>query len=194
MLWWIRKKSIWQLSSILTQVDNVWHLFDNYLKNYQDWFGWIIVYLKRCCFSSQKKQGIKYPFKYKYVISFGSIRKEVTDNHNFAKLLKYVNNKLTVSEVTQIDQYIVESTMLDNKLFIYSIDEFKVVVVILNEPLEDDTVKHSKYFLSQIEIVNCKFEIWCGVITKNIYHLVKCISEVYSRHGGEFQYYWYQHR
>ena len=127
------------------------------MENDQDWFGWIIVYLKRCCFSSQKKQGIKYPFKYKYVISFGSIRKEVTDNHNFAKLLKYVNNKLTVSEVTQIDQYIVESTMLDNKLFIYSIDEFKVVVVILNEPLEDDTVKHSKYFLSQIEIVNFTF-------------------------------------
>ena len=32
-------KIIWQISSILTQVEKIWQLFDNALKNDQDWFG-----------------------------------------------------------------------------------------------------------------------------------------------------------
>ena len=48
----------------------------------------------------------------------------MTKNHNLAKLLKYVNNKLTVFKVTEIDQDIDASTMLDNKKFIGSINEY----------------------------------------------------------------------
>ena len=54
-----------------------------------------------------------------------------------------VNNKLTVFKVTEIDQDIVESAMLDNKFFIDSIYEYEVVVIILIEPLEQDTYEHS---------------------------------------------------
>ena len=43
-----------------------------------------------------------------------NINKYIPDNHNLAKLLKDFNNKLTVFNVTEIDQDIVESTMLDN--------------------------------------------------------------------------------
>ena len=78
----------------------------------------------------------KDPFKYKYVSSVVNIRSKIPLNHNLSKLLKYINNKLTVFEVTEIYQDIVESTMLDNKHFIESIDECKVVVIIT---LEDDT-------------------------------------------------------
>ena len=78
----------------------------------------------------------KDPFKCKYVSSVVNIRNKIPLNHNLSKLLKYINNKLTVFEVTEIYQDIVESTMLDNKHFIESIDECKVVVII---PLEDDT-------------------------------------------------------
>ena len=47
---------------------------------------------------------------------------------------------------------------------------------------------------SQIEIVNCTFEIRCEVITKNIDGLGKSISEVPSMHGDEFESCWYQQR
>ena len=60
-------------------------------------------------------------------------------------------------EVTDIYQDIVESTMLDNQNFIDSIYECKVVVIILNEQLEDDTDEHSISFWSQIENFNCTF-------------------------------------
>ena len=75
---------------------------------------------------------IKYPFKYNNVSSAINLRNKVTNNHNLAKLLKDFNNKLTVFEVTDIDQDIVEITMLDNQNFIDSINECKVVVIILN--------------------------------------------------------------
>ena len=52
-------KIIWQKPSILIQVERLCHLFDNAFKNDQYWFGWILVYLTRCCFSSHKKQEIK---------------------------------------------------------------------------------------------------------------------------------------
>ena len=61
------ERIIWHISSILTQIDKFWQLFENALKNDQDLFVWIIVYLTRYCFSSHKKQEIKYLFKYKYV-------------------------------------------------------------------------------------------------------------------------------
>ena len=71
-----------------------------------------------------------------------NLRNKIPDNHKLAKLLKHVNNKLTVFEVIEIDKDIVESTILDNQNFIDSIDEYKVLVIILNEPLEDDTDEH----------------------------------------------------
>ena len=46
--------------------------------------------------------------------------------------------------------------------------------------------------MSQIEIINCKFELCCEVITRNVDQLVKWSGEVYSMHGGELYYYWYQ--
>ena len=76
-------------------------------------------------------------------------------------------------EVTYIYQDLVESTMLYNQDFIYSIDECGVGVIILNRQLEDDVYEHSIFFLSQVEIVNFTFELRCGVITKNIHHLRK---------------------
>ena len=145
--------------------------------------------MTRCCFYSHNKQGRKYPFKYKYVSSVVNIKNKIPENHNLAKLLKDVHHKLTVFEVTEIDQDVVESARLDNKSFIDSIDECKVVVIILNEPLEDDTDEHSIFFWSKIEIVNCTFELHCEVITINIDHLRKWSGEVYSRNGGEFEYY-----
>ena len=123
-----------------------------------------------------------------------NLRNKVTNNHNLAKLLKDFNNKLIVFKIIEIYQDIFESTMLDNKILIYSIDECKVVVIILNEPLEDDTDEHSIPFLSQIDFFNFTFELRCEVITKNIDHQGKCSTKVYSRHGGEFKSYWYQHR
>ena len=62
--------------------------------------------------------------------------------------MKYVNNKLTVFEVTWIDQDVVESTMLDNQNCIYYIYECKVVVVILKETLEYDTCENSISLIS----------------------------------------------
>ena len=64
----------------------------------------------------------------------------------------------------------------------------------MNEPLEQDTYEHSIYFLSQIDFINCTFELRCEVITKNIDHLGKWSGEFYSRSGGEFEYYWCQQR
>ena len=78
---------------------------------------------------------LRHRTRYNYLSSVVNIRKNIPKNNNLAKLLKAVNNKLTVFEVTEIDQDIVESTMLDNQKFIDSIDECKVVVIILNEPL-----------------------------------------------------------
>ena len=100
--------------------------------------------------------------------SVENIRKKSSENHNLARLLKYVDNKLTVFKVTEIYQDIVKNTMSDNQNFIDSIDECKVVVIILNELLENITDENSVSLLSQIEIVNCTFELCCEVITKNI--------------------------
>ena len=91
--------------------------------------------MKKCCISSHKKQGIKDLFKYKYVGSVVNIRNKITENHNLDRLLKYFNNKVTVFKVTEIDQYIFESTLLYNQKIIDSIDECKVAITILNEPL-----------------------------------------------------------
>ena len=57
--------------------------------------------------------------------------------------MKDVHNKLTVFEVTDIDQDIFESAMLDNQNVIDSIYECEVVVIILNESLQYDTYEHS---------------------------------------------------
>ena len=54
-------------------------------------------------FYSHKLQGIKYPFNYKYVSSVINHRYNIPENNNPAKLLKDVNNKITVFEVTEID-------------------------------------------------------------------------------------------
>ena len=116
-------KIIWQISSIINQVQKVQQLFDNALKNYQDWFDLILVYLIGCYFYSHKKQGRKYTFKYKYVSSVVNLRNKIPDNHNLAKLLKDVNNKLKGFKVTEIDQDIVESTMLDRKNLIQQMIE-----------------------------------------------------------------------
>ena len=62
-------------------------------------------------------------------------------------------------EVTEIDQDIVEITILYNENNIDSIYKCEVVVIILNGPLEDDKYEHSISFWSQIEIVNCTFEL-----------------------------------
>ena len=64
-----------------------------------------------------------------------NLRNKIPKNHSLSKLLKDVNNKLTVFEVTELDWGIVEITMLDNQKNVDLIDECKVVVVILNEPL-----------------------------------------------------------
>ena len=85
------------------------------MKNDQDWFGSILLYLTGCCFSSHNKQGIKDMLKYKYVSSVVNFRNNITKNHNLAGLLKDDNNKLTMFKVTEIDQDIVESTVLYNK-------------------------------------------------------------------------------
>ena len=77
-----------------------------------------------------------------------NLRNKIPKYHNFAKLLKDVNNKLTVFEVTWNDQDVVESTMLDNQNCIYYIYECKVVVVILKETLEYDTCENSISLIS----------------------------------------------
>ena len=66
-------------------------------------------------FYSHEKPGRKDPFKYKYVSSVVNFRNNITKNHNLAGLLKDDNNKLTMFKVTEIDQDIVESTVLYNK-------------------------------------------------------------------------------
>ena len=43
-----------------------------------------------------------------------NLRNNIPKNHNLVRLLKYANRKLTVFEVTEIGQDIVESTTLDN--------------------------------------------------------------------------------
>ena len=61
-----------------------------------------------------------------------SLRSKIPENNNLAKLLKDVDNKLTMFEVAEIYQNIVETTMLDNQNFIDSIYGCEVVVIILN--------------------------------------------------------------
>ena len=68
----------------------------------------------KICFYSHNKQERKDPFKYKYVSSVVNLRNNIPKNHNLVRLLKYANKKLTVFEVTEIGQDIVESTTLDN--------------------------------------------------------------------------------
>ena len=70
------------------------------MKNDQDWFGSILLYLTGCCFSSHNKQGIKDMLKYKYVSSVVNLKNKIPYNNNLAKLLKYIDNKLTVFKVT----------------------------------------------------------------------------------------------
>ena len=108
-----------------------------------------------------------------------SLRNRIPDHHNLGWLLKDINNKHTVFEVKEINEHIVESTMLDNQKFINSIYECEVVVIILNEPLEEDIDYQTISFLSKIEIYNCIFELLFEVITKNIDHLEICGGEVY---------------
>ena len=80
------------------------------------------------------------------MISVVNLRNKISENHNLARLLKDVNNKLTVFNVTEIYQDIFESTVLDSQNFIYLIDDCKVVVIILNVPLKYYTDEHSIYF------------------------------------------------
>ena len=57
------------------------------------------------------------------MISVVNLRNKISENHNLARLLKDVNNKLTVFNVTEIYQDIFESTVLDSQNFIYLIDD-----------------------------------------------------------------------
>ena len=59
-------------------------------------------------------RGKKDMFMYKYVSSVVNLRNKIPKNHNLAKLLKDVNNKLTEFKVTENYPYIFESTMLNN--------------------------------------------------------------------------------
>ena len=51
-------KIIWQISSILTQVEKVCQLFEYALKNDKYWLGWILIYFTRCFFNSHIRSSI----------------------------------------------------------------------------------------------------------------------------------------
>ena len=51
-----------------------------------------------------------------------NLRSNILENYNLADILKNDNNKLTMFEVTEINQDTVENTMLDYQKFIDPID------------------------------------------------------------------------
>ena len=63
------------------------------------------------------------------MISVVNIRKKMTENNNLARLLKDVNNKLTVFKVTETDHDIVESAMLDNKFLLIQYMSTKLLLL-----------------------------------------------------------------
>ena len=56
--------------------------------------------------------------------SFVNLRSKIPKSHNLSKLLKDVHTKLAVFKVTEVDQDIVESTILENQsLFVQYMSE-----------------------------------------------------------------------
>ena len=187
-----QNKALWQLSTILLQVEKVWQIFNTSLKNNNDWFGWLLVFLTNRCLHRTKSQGRKDPFKNKFVKTINNLKNKIPIHQTFYQYLNEFKD-ISIFEVNDTDQDFIGTTFYNNQQFINSIDECEVLIISMNQPLDNDTDDQSITTLSQITIENLNFELRCQIITTNTDHEGRWKGEVYSRHGTDFNLYWYQH-
>ena len=56
-------KSLWIISIVMTQVEEVWQSFIKAIRSASDWQGWLFTYLSKHCFHSKVRQSRNDPFK-----------------------------------------------------------------------------------------------------------------------------------
>ena len=105
----IENRLIWQLSSILTQVEPIWQHFLKSIRTSEDWFGWLLVYLTKNCFPSQQRQAKKDPFKFTYISNIENIQSKLPPSHNLEELLNTVPKISTLSVSFLDEQHVLNS-------------------------------------------------------------------------------------
>ena len=49
-------KLLWKLSALITTVEIVWQLFADATKTNDDWYGWLLAFLTKTCFTNPRKK------------------------------------------------------------------------------------------------------------------------------------------
>jgi predicted GIY-YIG superfamily endonuclease len=180
-------KNLWLISTVITQVEEVWQSFIKATRSASDWQGWLLTYLSKHCFHSKVRQSRKDPFKLNQIRTIDKLFNKLPINANFTELMNDINNNLECMNVNDFEQDYIESIF-------QNISNEKDVVV-----MKSDGELYSEYpnaltYLNKIKGINSEFELRCKIIVSNIGNSDSWNGCIYSRHGGAFKKYWYQSR
>ena len=80
-------KHLWQIVSIVTQVEEVWYLCTTCVTHSTDWLGWILVYITKKILHLKNRQHAKDPFKAVQVGNINQIRNKIPNAPHIVALI-----------------------------------------------------------------------------------------------------------
>ena len=174
---------IWKISVLLTQVDVIWKRVVQAVRDDVSWHGWLLVYLTKNCFSINRKQDRRDPFKNSQMSSIEKVVSKLPPGLNLRQLIgsldyvEYLN--ITPNEIENDFLDVIDNAIsLDSQAIVISLGLLDDDIVMVDEILKIDDI--------QLEL-RCLISVQTGVGNK-------WFGEIYSRHGKHFQSYWYQKR
>jgi predicted GIY-YIG superfamily endonuclease len=181
-------KQVWQIAAMMTQVERIWQCFVKATNNTHNWYGWFLVYLTKHCVCSKNRQNKKDPFKLNQVRSIEQLKNKIPINTTTYDLFDNIDNIKCIT-MNEFDQYSFDN-VLDNMI----IDEDNEVIIIFSDGPLDEDVMNAFEFLDSVEINNHLYQLQSQIVyyTPNANDVWK--GDIYTRHGGIYKNYWYQHR
>ena len=176
-------KQIWKVSAMLLQVEKIWQLVADSTTTNDQWHGWLLVYLTKHCWHTNKHQSRKDPFKYTHVSTYERLHNKLPTDVSDSQLFQSVNG-IYVLEIDDVeDDYMdVITEEIDG-------DEYEVVVFAIKE-LEQ---VHTR-IKSTIQIDNHEFELRCQISIQQNSNNRSWKGNILSRHGLHFNGFWCQNR
>ena len=173
-------KILWILVSLLSSVKELWCILDNKKKKTTEWYGWMMVYVTKHCFSSIGiRTSRKCPFKFEHINTCPKILKKM-DNLQ----LSFKNTEVFFDLFCN-DKEIHVKEIYDLNFSAESINEISIIILINNEAKDNDT-EYEDFSTDNLIISGITFEL--RYITL---HTTINFNEVsYMRHGNEFMSWW----
>ena len=182
----IENKIIWQIACIMTQVEPVWKFFVEAISDANDWFGWFLCYFTKHCLNVKYYQHRYDPFKLNQIRSMHQLRGKIPNNMFLFDLIADMEN-ISCIETDDFDHRSIDVNIHD-----ISIEEENDTVIIMSKgPLDIDYINVLKY-LDTFDYGDVKYELLCEVIIEE--NGSRWSGDIFTRHGGFFNKYWYQSR